>query len=51
MSAPEDQLRMSEPQYPTPQHKLAADQIVRFFARQDGIDGVLLVNSLAPQPP
>lgn len=38
---------MPEPQYPTPQHKLAADQIVRFFSSQDGIDGVLLVNSIA----
>lgn len=38
---------MSEPQYPTTQHRLAAEQIVDFFSQQEGVDGVLLVNSTA----
>lgn len=38
---------MPEPHYPTPQHQAAAVQIVDFFARQESVDGVLLVNSIA----
>lgn len=38
---------MIEPRYPTPQHQAAAAQIVDFFAHQAGVDGVLLVNSIA----
>lgn len=37
----------AELHYPTPQHAQAAAQIVDHFARQDGVDAVLLVNSCA----
>ncbi len=35
------------PVYPTPQHALAADRIVAFFAGREGVDAVLLTNSCA----
>ena len=35
------------PVYPTPEHELAAQRIVTFFARRSGVEAVLLVGSCA----